>query len=164
VSTLENLVIETSRMETVFHSFIVRFNWSPVTREYQSAVWAGPGGSYHSDATIQGQLTTLCADSYARYGLLPTFQIDAWAVADQSTAEQLLEGFVRQHWSQSFLVTFDCPFVGIHLEVGDGVTITHAELPTAVSGTVFTIVRVTLRPETGSDTFPLQLQARSQPQ
>jgi hypothetical protein len=164
VSTLDNMVIETSRMETVYHTFVVRFNWSPITKEYQGTLYASPGGTNHSNATIAGQLTTLCADSYARYGLLPTLQIDAWGVAHQATAEDILEGFTRQHWSQSFVVTFDCPFVGIHLEVGDGVTITHAELPSAVSGTVFTVVRVTLRPETGGDAFPIQLQARSQPQ
>jgi hypothetical protein len=165
VSTMDQVRIETSRMETVYNSYIVRYNWSPVTQQYQSSVYATAGGCSHADATTASELTVLCSDSYDRYGTLPQLQVDAWAITDTSSAEELLEGLVRGHWSQSFLVTWDSPFVAIHLEVGDGVTITHAELPTAVSGTIFTVVRVTIRPEDGSGTsFPLQLVARSQPQ
>jgi hypothetical protein len=165
VSTMDHVQIETSRMEFVYNSYLVRYNWSPVTQQYQSAVYANAGGCSHSDATIASALTVLCSDSYDRYGVLPPLQVDAWAITDTSSAEDLLEKLVRGHWSQSFLVTWDSPFVAIHLEVGDGVTITHAELPTAVSGTIFTVLRVTLRPEDGDGaSFPVQLVARSQPQ
>jgi hypothetical protein len=165
VSTMDQVRVETSRMETVYNNYQVRYNWSPITQQYQSSVFASFAGCTHSDGTIAGELTVLCTDSFDRYGQLPPLQVDAWAITDTSSAEELLESLVRLHWSQSFLVTWDSPFVAIHLEVGDGVTITHAELPSAVSGTVFTVVRVTIRPEDGSGTsFPLQLVARSQPQ
>jgi hypothetical protein len=161
-STMAHVVVETSRMEEVHHEFIVRYNWSPVTQQYQNTVYANQGGCNHANGTIAGQLTTLCADSYARYGRLPPLQIDAWGITHRPTAEMLLEALTRRFWSQNILVTWDAPMVGIHLEVSDGVTLTYAELPAAVNGTIFTILRVTHRPETGSDPGPLPLQLQAQ--
>lgn len=162
VSTMDNTIVETSRMEEVFHTYTILYDWSPLTGQFAGSVTASPGGCTHSNATIAAQLTTLCSDSMDRYGDLPPLVVEAWGIVMESSAEDQLEKLVRRHWSQSILVTWDAPYVGIHVEVGDGVTITHAELPTAVSGQIFRVLRVTLRPEDGSDTsFPLQLQAQS---
>jgi hypothetical protein len=164
VSTMDNVVVETSRMESVYHTYTIQYNWSPLTGEYTQIATASPGGSNHQNAPIAAILATRCADSFARYGELPPLVIQAWGVTERVNAEDLLEKLVTRHWSQSILVTWDSPFVGIHLEVGDGVTITHAELPTGVNGSVFRLLRITDHPEDASGSaFPLQLQGQSAP-
>lgn len=162
LGTMDNTIVETSRMEEVFHTYTILYNFTPATGRFAASVTANPGGCTHTDPTIAGQLTTLCSDSMDRYGDLPPLIIEAWGITNKATAEDLLEKLVRRHWSQSILVTWDAPYVGIHLEVGDGVTITHAELPDDVNGAVFRVVRTTLRPaEAGGEQFPLQFQGQS---
>lgn len=163
VSNSDHVRVESSRMEAVFHTYLVRYAWSPITQQFTKVARVGPDGGNHYNLAINTDLTIRCADSFARYGVLPPLQVDAWAIQDQTTAETLLESLVLTHWTQNFLVTLDTSFVALHLEIGDGATITHPELPTSVNGAVFTLLRVTLRPEeAGSRPWPIEIQARAE--
>ena len=149
-----------SRMELVHNVFEVRYGWDLSTQQFAKLAHASFAGSNHSGNVIVSRLVEKCTDSYARYGALAPLTVNAYAIQDRSTAETLLQRLVDYFWAQHLLVTFDTPFVGIHLEVGDYVTMTHPDFPANDTGQLFEIVRVTYIPEIpDSRPWPIRIMA-----
>lgn len=156
ISNMWNVEIELGRLEQIHSTYEVRYRWSTTLGRFTAVAYAAPGGSNHSNATTASDLQSKCSDSVDRYGPQTPLIIEAFAINDQPTAETLLQHLVDYFWTQLVTVHLETTFVGIHLEVGDYVTITHPELPASANGGLFEVVRVTILPEQ-ADSRPLPI-------
>ena len=160
LDTMANVQIDLGRVDLIHSTYEIRYGWSVTQERFTKTALATPTLCNHPEPNTNADLFARCNDSFQRYGPQQPYMEEAFAIQDDATAFTLLSHFVNYHWTQQVMVTCDLPFVGIHLEVGDYVAITHPELPTESNGALFEIVRVTHRPEDGSATsWPLQLVA-----
>lgn len=160
VSNMANVQVDLGRLDLVHSTYEIRYAWSVLLGRFTKVARATPEGSNHPDAATAVDLFLKCNDSFDRYGPQQPYILPAFGIQDDATAFTLLARLVNYHWTQQCIVTCDLPFVGIHLEAVDYVTITHPELPLNENGAVFEIVRLTHRPEDGNATsWPLQIVA-----
>ena len=160
VDDMANVTIDLGRLELVHSTFEVRYGWHVLQQRFTKTALATPTLCNHPDPAIATILSTRCLDSHDRYGPQQPYILDAFAIQDDATAFTTLAHLVNYHWTQQVMVTCDLPFIGIHLVLGDYITITHPELPITANGGLFEIIRLTHHPEDGSATsWPLQLVA-----
>lgn len=144
---VDRVDVELSRPELIRNAIEVHYQWDPAFQRFKGNAYADRGSSNHENLTKRQQLIDKCATSAAQYGVREPLVIEAYGIAERVVADTLLEHLVNYFWSQLAIVTFEAVFVGIHLEVGDFVTLTDNELPTDLDGQLLEIVRVTLVPE-----------------
>ncbi len=142
---VSSLRIEMSRLEMVHNTVTIHYNYHPAKQKYDSVVYASPSTSNHSDSAQAGLLVGLCGDSLTRYGTLPPREVFANWITTPALAEALLVHLVEYHWSQHIFVIFDTLFVGLHLEVGDFITLTHPDLPPLETGQPFEVIGLRYR-------------------
>ena len=142
------LTVEMSRPELIHNNFKILYGWHPGLQRFGQQAFASISGSNHSVAATVTSLTNLCIDSQARYGDLPPLEMACDWIYNPQTANALLDHLVRYFWSQHLLVTFETTLMGVHLEVGDFITIAHQDLPENDTGQLFEIVRLTYIPST----------------
>ena len=129
LANMEAVEIEFGRLDQVHSTYEVHYAWSVTLQRYTKVALATPGLCNHPAPLIALDLLLKCGDSQDRYGPQDPMIVDAYAIQDDATAFTLLQRLVEYFWTQRLLVTCETTFVGIHLEVGDAVTIAHPELP-----------------------------------
>ena len=152
------LEVEFGQLARIHSTYEVHYAWSVTLRQYTKVALATPGLCNHPILTIAHDLLLKCSDAQDRYGPQDPLRVEAWAIQDDATAFTLLQRLVEYFWTQHLTVVCETTFVGIHLEVGDSVTISHPEFPAAAQDGLFELVRITTIPEVpDSRPMPLRL-------
>ena len=147
LSNADILEVEFGRLEMIHSTYEVHYSWSVTLQRYTKVALATPGMCNHPIRAIAHDLLLKCSDSLDRYGPQDPLTVEAFAIQDDATAFTLLQRLVEYFWTQHLTVTCETTFIGIHLEVGDHVTITHPELPEIAEARLFEVVRITTIPE-----------------
>ena len=144
-STFEITLGDLSR---VANRFEIHYSYNAGSQKYDGLVFvdgADNGSTNSSDATIVGP----CVDSVQRYGKLEPMVIEAYWIANTSTAEQLLLHLVNYFSAQRLRIQFETTLKALCLQVGDNIAVTYPMLPTADNGRLFEVHVIRYLPTRG---------------
>lgn len=130
-------VVTLGNMQDVHTRFEVHYNYNVASGKYDKVYWVDETGTnVPSTATSinYGVMTGSCVASFNRYGKLEPFIVNAHWIADDTSAQLLLEHLVSYWTAQRIFVEFEAPLSALCLQVGGHITITHPSLPTLDNG------------------------------
>ena len=147
-----SLSLEWGRLEDVANSFEVHYGYHPGSGTYTQVAWANKDGTnLPTDPPFSTTfLTTLCRNSFYRYGPLPTRKVEAPFIYDATTAFWLLRHLVEYWYGHRLTIRFDVPLqIGVTFTPGDFFTLDHPELPPDDSGGMFELHGLSFQPSLG---------------
>lgn len=118
----------------LYNHFEIRYRWNAAMREYDQQVFVDETGTNNtrSDAATFVQL---CANSVAKHGKQPVFTYEAPFAFEGRHAENMLVEWVNYFTEKRVVAEFETGTQGLHLELGDFVTINHPDLSPPMRGT-----------------------------
>lgn len=136
--------LDPEHINQVWNSFEVHFAYHPALSKFGGFRFASPAGTNSAQGN-SNELVVLCTNSASRHGHSNTLVINCPFICDATTAELLLDFVVRYFWEARLPVEFETGTQGLHLTLGDMITIDYPDIPSSLIGEKFEVHRITDR-------------------
>ena len=146
----DTMQVTLGNLQLVHNTFEVRYAYNAGSRTYGKILSVTPNGSTLPDSSpYKEAVEELCADSFTRHGYLQPLMLEAYWIADDASAEFLLNFLVNYFAEQRTFVEFDTTLYAASLQLGDLITVTHPFLPSGDNGGTFEVHTIRYLPLTG---------------
>ena len=147
---LSTVQLTLGNLQNVYNHFEVRYKYNVGSRKYDG-VWkvTKDGSNLPVDALDKDAIEETCLTSWLRYGDLEPLIVEAYWIADDTTAAYYLRHLALYFSQQRLGVQFETTFKAACLQVGDFITITDNSLPSGDNGGVFEVHTIRYMPLKG---------------
>jgi len=122
-------------LNKVYNDFILKYSLNYATDNYDKILYMTNGSgtkasvehnmteAYFENSQTVDILKTYTSESYNLVNTTNTFEFEAWAIRDESTANKLLQYFIEWHTKRRWEVTLTTGINASHFELGDFINI-----------------------------------------
>lgn len=132
-----SLLLVPISLADVYNKIEVYYLWDYGRNKYRQSVYVD-GSDSNWDTVTDTTAIANCAAANTNYHVNQTFNFEASAIQDKTTAERLCDYFSGRLTRRLYVCSFECGLEGIQIELGDFVNIQHSLISGIWSGTYTT--------------------------